>query len=183
MKNNFFQIRPAYVVKTLVYAFYAIMLICTASSFLYSVGYRGAVPDLILCATVSIAYFESEKTAAVFGMLGGFALEAVGSVGFGILSLFYMICGCMCAMLFVRVLQKNFGSYLLYTAAFMLVRTGISIIYIQLAMPDFSIQTAFEHTLATEYVLTVIAAVPIFFITRFISRRLDTSKDTQDVKM
>jgi len=183
MKNSFFHIRPAYVIKTLVWAVYAVVLISTTSSFLYSAGYRGAVPDLVLCATISLSYFESEKTAAVFGMLAGFTLEAVGSVGFGILPLFYMMCGCVSALLFVRVLQKHFGSYMLYTAVFMLVRMGISIIYIQFAMPDFSIQLAFEHTLITEYVLTLISAVPIFFITRIISRWLDTSRDTQDVKM
>lgn len=183
MKNNFFHIRPAYVIKAIVYALYAVFLICTTSSFLYSVGYRGAVPDLILCATVSLAYFESEKTAAVFGMLAGFALEAVGSVGFGILSLFYMMCGCVCAMLFVRVLGKHFGTYMLYTAVFMLARTGISIIYLQLAMPDYSIQLAFENTLVTEYVFTVLSAIPVFFVSRIISKCLDMSRDSQDVKM
>ena len=183
MKKSFFQVRPAYVIKALVYTAYAILLICTVSSFLPSLGYLGPAPDLLLFAVVSLSYFESEKIAAIFGMLAGFALEAVGSVGFCVLPLFYMLCGCVCSLLFSRVLQRNFGSYMLYGSLLMLLRAGISVIYTQLAMPDYSIDMLLKNTIALEYALSVACAPVLFFISSRIAKRLDTSRDQGEVIM
>lgn len=183
MKKSFFHLRPAYVIKTCVYSVYAILLICTVSSFLPSVGYRGAAPDLLLFAVIALSYFESERVAAIFGMIAGFALEAVGSVGFCILPLFYMLCGCVCSLLFTRVLQRNFGSYMLYGALLMLLRVGISVIYTQFSAPDYSIDLLFRNSLADEYVLSVACAPVLFLLTSVISKRLDTSRDQGEVLM
>ena len=183
MKNSFFQVRPSYVIKTVVYTLYAIFLICITSATLPSLGYNGAAPDLIICAVISLSYFESEKAASGFGMLAGFALEAVGSTGFSILPLFYMLCGCVSWLLFSRALQKNFGAYMLYTALFMIVRTFISVIYIQLSAPNFALDLAFKNTLLPEYVLTVCSAAFVFALTFFISKKLSAHKDMAQVKM
>ncbi len=183
MKKVYLRIRPTHVIKTAVYTLYAIILICTASSTLPAMNYTGAVPDLILCATVALAYFEGDKVAAVFGMAAGFALEAVGSVGFSVLPLFYMLCGAIGALLFVRALQKNLWAFMLYTALFMLMRSVISVIYIQFSMPDYSLATAFDCVLLSEYILSLLSAIPIFFITMGIARLLKLGSDTANVKM
>lgn len=183
MKKMYFNLRPADIIKVAVYALYAAVLICTVSSFLPAAGYKGAIPDLILCATVAVAYFEGERSAAVFGTAAGFALEAVGSVGFSILPVFYMLAGCVGALLFSRALQKHFGAYMLYTALFMLMRSIISIIYIQFSMPDYSIATAFDRVLLDEYGLTLVCAAIVFFATMGISRLLKIGGETGDMKM
>ncbi len=183
MKKIYFHIRPSHVIKTAVYTAYAIFLICTVSSTLPAMGYRSALPDLILGATVALAYFEGDRCSAVFGCAAGFALEAVGSVGFSILPLFYMLCGCVCALLFSRALQKNFGAFMLYTALFMLIRSVISVIYIQFSMPDYSLASAIEHVLLYEYAVTLISAIPVFFLTKGISKLLKLNSDAGDVKM
>ncbi len=183
MKNNFFQIRPYHVIKTIAYTLYAVILICISSSVLPAAGYTGAVPDLILCASLAIAYFEGNRTGAVFGTAAGFAAEAVGSLGFSVLPLFYMLCAAFGALLFSRALQKNFAAYMLYTAAFMLVRSAISVIYIQFSLPDYSLDIAIENVLLDEYALTLVCAVPIFFISMGISKILNAGGDTAEVKM
>ncbi len=183
MKKVYFNIRPFHVIKAAAYAVYSVFLICTVSSFLPSAGYRWAIPDLILCATVATAYFEGERVSAVFGMASGFALEAVGSVGFSILPVFYMLCGAVGALLFSRALQKHFGAYMLYTALFMLMRSVISAIYIQLFMPEYSIATAISQVLLGEYALTMLSAVWVFFLSKGISRVLRLSSETGSIKM
>ena len=183
MKMSFSGIRPSYVIKALTYALYTIVLISVLSALLPSAGYRWALPDLILCAVIAVAYYEGEKIAAVFGMLSGFALEGVGGVGVSLLPLFYMLVGCVCALLFLRILGKNLGAYMLYVIFFALIRASISIIYIQLSMPDFSLDVAFVHVLFPEYVATVITAPALFFITGAIAGRLNRKGEIQEGKL
>ncbi len=182
MKKIYIRVRPADIVKTAVYSLMAVFLICTVSSVLPAMKYTGALPDLILGAAVALAYFEGERVASVFGMAAGFALEAVGSVGFSVLPLFYMLCGACASFLFVRALQRNFGAYMLYMALFMLVRSVISVIYIQLEMPDYSIATAISNVLLDEYALTVLSAIPIFFTVKLL-HKLQKLGDSAEVKM
>ena len=183
MKKSFFHLRPAYVIKTCVYSVYAILLICTVSSFLPSVGYRGAAPDLLLFAVIALSYFESERVAAIFGMISGFALEAVGSVGFCILPLFYMLSGCICSLMFLRLLGKNFGVYMLYTALFSLVRASLTLAYIQLDLADLSLDIAFLNVLLPEYAATLISAPLMFILVGAISKRTSPKKDIQEMRV
>ena len=166
------NVRPSTIIKAVVYTFFSISLICTVSSFLPALGYRGAAPDLILCATIAIAYYEGERAAAIFGMLSGYALEAVGSTGFSILPVFYMLAGCVCALLFLNILGKNIGAYLIYVAAFSLVRAAISLIYVQFTTPDFAMGSAFLRVVLPEYGITLLASPVIFLICALISHRL-----------
>ncbi len=183
MKKSFFQLRPSYVIKTASYTVYAILLICTVSAAMPAMGYRSALPDLILCATVALAYFEGERVSAVFGMLAGFALESVGSTGFSILPLFYMLSGCVCALLFLKILGKNFGAYMIYVSLLALVRCAISLIYIQFSTPDYSIDLALGRVLLPEYAATVISAPVIFGLTYLISKRHNSKKSIQEERV
>ena len=166
------SVRPSTIVRAVVYTLFSISLICTVSSFLPGLGYRGAAPDLILCATIALAYYEGERAAAIFGMLSGYVLEAVGSTGFSVLPLFYMLVGCVCAMFFLSILGKNIGAYLIYVALFSLVRAAISLIYVQFTTPDFAMGSAFMRVVLPEYGVTLLASPVIFFICGLISRRL-----------
>ncbi len=177
------NVRPSAIIKTIVYTFFSISLICTVSAFLPSLGYRGAVPDLILCAAIALSYYEGERAAAVFGMLSGWALEAVGSTGFCILPLFYMLAGCVCAMLFINILGKNIGAYLIYVAGFSLVRAAISLIYIQFTTPDFAMGSAFLRVVLPEYGVTLLASPIIFLIMGLISRMLNSNRGIQEGRL
>ena len=182
-KERLSNVRPSSIVKTIVYTVYSLILVSTVTSFLPSFGYRGSAPDLILCATIAIAYCEGERVAAVFGMLSGFLLEAAGSTGFSMLPLFYMITGCVCAMLFLNILGKNIGAYLIYIAGFALVRAAITIIYIQFTVPDFGLGTALSRVVLPEYGVTLLASPLIFPITCFIHRRLSGKAGIQEGRL
>ncbi len=177
------SVRPSSVIKAAVYSLFCVVLVCTVSSALPSFGYRGASPDLILCATVALAYYEGERAACVFGMLSGFVLESVGSTGLSLLPLFYMLVGCVCALLFLKILGKNIGAYLLYVCVFMLVRSAISLIYIQFSDPDYIMSLAFTEVLVPEYLASVAASPIIFFICGFIYRRLNSRGSIQEGKL
>lgn len=180
LKEAISSVRPSQIIKCAVYAAFTVLLISITSSFLYSVGYRGAVPDLILCATIAVAYYEGERVAAVYGMLSGFALESVGSTGFSILPLFYMLVGCSCAMLFLKILGKNIGAYLLYVLAFACVRSAISLIYIQFSAPNYAMGIALSNVVLPEITATFISAPVVFFLAYLISRRLNAPRTVQE---
>ena len=182
-KEALSNIRPSTIVKTVVYTLYSLVLVSTVTSFLPSFGYRGSAPDLILCATIALAYCEGERVAAIFGMLSGFLIEAAGSTGFSMLPLFYMIVGCVCALLFLNILGKNIGAYLIYVAAFALVRAAISIIYIQFTVPDFGLGTALGRVVLPEYGVTMLASPVIFLLTSFIHRRLSGRSGIQEGRL
>ena len=176
-------IRPSMIVKTLVYTIYSLLLVSFVTSFLPAFGYRGAAPDLILCATIAVSYCERERAAAVFGMLSGFLLEAVGSTGITLLPLFYMVVGCVCAIFFVNILGKNIGAYLIYVAGFSLVRAAISIIYIQFTAPEFGFGAAFGRVVLPEYGVTLLASPIVFLLTCFIHRKLSGKSSIQEGKL
>ena len=180
IKEALSSLRPSQIVKFIVYALFSVILISITGSFLYSAGYRGAVPDLILCATIAVAYFEGERVAAVYGMLSGFALESVGSTGFSILPLFYMLVGCVCAMLFLKILGKNIGAYMLYVLAFGAVRGAISLIYIQFSAPNYAMGVAMSRVVVPELVATFCSSPVVFFLAYLISRRLNAPRTVQE---
>lgn len=179
-KEAISSVRPSQIVKCIVYTLYTVILISITGSFLYSLGYTGVVPDLILCATIAVAYFEGERVAAVYGMLSGFALEAVGSTGFSILPLFYMLVGCVCAMLFTTILGKNVGAYMLYVLAFGSVRCAISLIYIQFSAPNYAMGIALSRVVLPELAVSFIAAPAVFLLNYLISRRLNAPRTVQE---
>lgn len=183
MKSSFIQLRPSLIIKTAAYSFFSVLIICILSSFLPALGYMGARPDMLLCAVIALSYFESEKTAAVFGMLSGFVLEAAGGVGISILPLFYMLSGCICALMFLRLLGKNFGIYMLYVSLFSLVRAAITLIYIQLGTEDLSLDLAFSNILFPEFALTLVTAPLMFLSVYLISKRTDPKKDIQELRV
>ena len=182
-KETLSSIRPSSIVKAIVYTLYSLLLVSTVTSFLPSFGYRGATPDLILCATIALSYCEGERAASVFGMLSGFLLEAVGSTGFSILPVFYLMAGAVCAVLFMKILGKNIGAYIIYVAAFALVRAAISVIYIQFAAPDFGMGTAFSYVVLPEYGVTMLASPAVFLLTCFIHRRLSGRSGIQEGRL
>ena len=183
MKRSYIQIRPSYIIKTAVYSLFSMLCVCTLSSFLPALGYTGARPDLILCATLALSFYEGEKSAAVFGMLSGFVLEAAGSTGISILPLFYMLSGCICSLMFLRLLGKNFGVYMLYTALFSLVRASLTLAYIQLDLADLSLDIAFLNVLLPEYAATLISAPLMFILVGAISKRTSPKKDIQEMRV
>ena len=180
IRETLSSIRPSSVIKCVVYTFFSVFLICTVSSFLPSLGYRWAVPDLILCATIAVAYYEGERVAAVFGTVSGYALESVGSTGFSILPLFYMLVGCVCALLFLKVLGKNIGAYILYVLCFSLVRAAVSLIYIQFSAPNYVVGTALSRVIVPECAATFVSAPAVFFLAYLISRRLNAPRTVQE---
>lgn len=74
----------------------------------------GAVPDLILCATILLGYCRGREVGAVGGMAGGTMLAMLGSVGVTIAPVFYTFVGYLCGYFARAVEPKNLRSYLFF---------------------------------------------------------------------
>ena len=74
----------------------------------------GAVPDIMLCIVLCIAYFNGRHHGAITGIAAGALIETMASSGVVLLPLFYMIFGYVVGHFARAVQPKRFIPYLLY---------------------------------------------------------------------
>lgn len=74
----------------------------------------GAVPDLMLCATVMLGFCCGREEGAVLGILSGVLITMLGSYGITVAPVFYMMVGYVCGHFGRTVYPKRFLSYLFF---------------------------------------------------------------------
>lgn len=89
----------------------------------------GVVPDLMLCATVAIAFFCGPHAGAITGIGAGFLIEAMGSVGITFLPIAYLLVGYVLGSYAKAPGRRNFLAYLPYLGIGALLRGVITLIY------------------------------------------------------
>lgn len=77
----------------------------------------GAVPDVMLCATVLLGYCRGREAGAIGGIAAGVMLAALGSVGATVAPIFYMVVGYVCGYFARAVNPKGLLSYLVFLGA------------------------------------------------------------------
>lgn len=74
----------------------------------------GAVPDLVLCATVMLGFCRGREEGAVLGIVAGVLIAALGSYGITVAPVFYMAVGYVCGHFGRTVYPKRLLSYLFF---------------------------------------------------------------------
>lgn len=77
----------------------------------------GAVPDLMLCATVLLGYCNGREEGAIGGIAAGTLVAMLGSVGVTVAPVFYMMIGYVCGYFARAIYPKQFLGYLFFLAA------------------------------------------------------------------
>lgn len=154
--------------RSAVYGPMIFLLAVAQCSFFSDLRLFGSVPDLMLGVIVGIAMLDSQKAAAVCGIGAGFVIDALGSSGFSLSPLFYMLCGCLCGML-ARKMLPNFLSWavnLLVFSAAKSVFTAVNIFLLTRAIP---IKQMITKIILPEFICTFAVCLPLFFIIKLAS--------------
>ena len=130
-----------------------------------------ASPDLVLIAVIGLAVYDGERSGAVAGICGGVVAEAFGGgVHILFLPLFYMLCGYFIGLACRVFLNRNFISWMLYMLIGATLRGALSFIHAIFAESDINIYLIFTEVIITEYFVTLICAVPMYFAVRAVVR-------------
>ncbi len=124
---------------------------------------HGAVPDLLLAASVAIAIFDSEKAGAVAGVAAGFLAGALGGVGFNLLPLCYLLCAYVCGIWSTMSLSANLPSWLVYMLASGVIRAINSLVSVAVVYPDYSLLAVAKTLLLPEFIATFACSLLVYF--------------------
>jgi len=89
----------------------------------------GAIPDLMIAAVLCIGFFTGPYTGAVSGISAGFLIDALGSTGFTVLPLGYLLEGYIGGYLARRIPTRGFLQYLIFLAVTLVYRAAITLLY------------------------------------------------------
>ncbi len=123
----------------------------------------GAVPDIMLCIVLCIAYFNGRHHGAITGIAAGALIEAMASSGIVLLPLFYMVLGYTVGH-YARVVQpKRFVPYLLYLMFALLLRAGLTVLYACLTYQNIHLLQILIHAVLPEMLSTAVAGLCLYF--------------------
>ena len=123
----------------------------------------GAVPDLMLCFTVAIAFSEGERFGGICGLVSAFVIESLSGVGIALLPLLYMPVGFFGGIIAKNMLGDTFYSRAAMMAAAAAGRAVISVIYCMTQM-NITFGQTFSSVVIPEFFSTLIISPVVFVI-------------------
>lgn len=132
----------------------------------------GITPLFLMPAAISIAMLEGETAGGIYGIIAGLFWDCSTGRVFGFNALFLMIIG-IAIGLFVKFLIRNIpASCLLFTFIFTFTHEFITWFFFYYMEGNRNLVFALLHIILPTAAVTVVFAVPIYLLLRFISRRL-----------
>jgi hypothetical protein len=123
----------------------------------------GAVPDLMLCFTVAIAFSEGEKFGGICGLVTAFVIESLCGVGITLLPLLYMPIGFFGGVIARNMLGDTFYSRAAMMAAAAVGRAVVSLIYC-ISQMNISFGQAFTNIVVPEFFSTLVISPAVFIL-------------------
>lgn len=137
----------------------------------------GATPDLMLFATLCVAFFYGRYAGAITGIAAGFLIEAMGSVGITVLPLFYFLFGYLAGTTAGSSSQKNYPFYLLFCLPVaLLYRAALTVIYASLLFETVNLPQIFLSIVLPEMGDTALCGALLYFPSLLLCRILDRRK-------
>ncbi len=126
----------------------------------------GAVPDLCFVTLILVSYFCGKEVGAITGIVTGFAVDALGSLGISLLPIFYLFCGYLFGYFTRAIYPKRYSSYLVVLAAAIPVRMVITFVCICINYQTIHLIEILGGILLPEAAATVIFATVLYFPVR-----------------
>ena len=165
------------VMKWAVYAFSILLLAVFQMQAAFYPRIMDMTPLFLIPAVIAVAMFEGETAGGIFGVVAGLLWDSGTGRVFGFNALFLMCTG-IAIGLFVKFLLKSTPlSSLLFTAAFTVTHEFITWFFFYYMTGKRDIVYAFFHIMLPTAGLTLVFALPLYFLVRLINRRL-TSQDS-----
>lgn len=158
-----------YLLDILVYGLLAAFLAVLQTTLIPRIGIFNAFPDLVIGAICCIGIYREEEIAALFGLIAGLAVEALGSTGISVLPLFYMLMGYVCGRVGAGTRENAQISAFVITVPFICVaRTVFSLLsHILHYLGTVDLMTLLLYTLLPELIYDLIVCIPVYLIVKF----------------
>ena len=141
----------------------------------------GAIPDLLLAATLTLAMHDGEKTGAAAGIASGFLCSAIGGLSSPVYMLFAFLCGYLSGIASDHALSKNYPSFLAFSAFIYLAKGIFNVIDVSLYAENFNLLTTLSGVVIPEFFCSIILCSPIYFVfcalTRIFNKNHHERKD------
>lgn len=123
----------------------------------------GAVPDLMICTVLILAFFCGQYTGAVTGIAAGFLIEAIGSTGITVLPLCYLLCGYLAGHYARTVIPRRYSVYLIYLGCILAVRATVTVLYACMTYESVNLPVILLESVLPEAAVTAIAGAVMYF--------------------
>ena len=132
-----------------------------------------AVPDLMICTVLCLAFFCGRYTGAISGIAAGFLIEAIGSTGIVLLPVCYFLLGYIAGHFARAVIPKRYSSYLVYLTVTLFCRAAITVLYSCLTHRDVHIPMILLQSVLPEMLVTAIVGLVLYFPMKLFCGLLD----------
>ncbi len=123
----------------------------------------GRVPDLAFALVCAIGFVIKEKYGAVFGLVGGLFVMALGGTGISLAPICFTLCAYLSGALPNIILRRNFLSYLVFCAMMGGIHTLFSLIYYVMLSESSEIWSVIGKMIIPDFITTVICMIPAYF--------------------
>ncbi len=133
---------------------------------------RGFCPLLIIPLATSVAMREGELAAGIFGACCGLMLDLASGTILGFSSLWLLVCCPILSLLSQFWVKSNCISHLVLNLGVSLVMMLMDLLFVHWVWERGETVIAFKNELLPAYLGAVIGSVPVYFVVRFIHRKL-----------
>lgn len=133
---------------------------------------RGFCPLLIIPLATSVAMREGELAAGIFGACCGLMLDLASGTILGFSSLWLLVFCPVLSLLSQFLVKSNCISHLALNLGVCLVMMLMDLLFVHWVWERGESGIAFKNELLPAYLGAVIGSIPVYFVVRFIHRKL-----------
>ncbi len=162
-------------------AFTLIAVMCaTAQSTSFTLF--GATPPFTLAAVCAIGFIAKERYGAIFGLVGGILVYALGQSGFSLSPVLYVICGYFCGAMLEYFLAENLLSFIAYGAAAGLLQGLFTLMGCIMLSENFSLWAVLTKIILPQYAAFLICIIPAYGVVNLVYKLIKGKKKGQRLK-
>lgn len=121
------------------------------------------IPDFAFALVCAIGFVAKEKYGAVFGLICGVLVMALGGSGISVAPIYFTLGAYLSGALPNLILRRNFLSYLVFCAMMGGIHTLFSLIYFVMLSESNEIWSVIGKMIIPDFITTVICMIPAYF--------------------
>ena len=144
-------------IASVIILFVAVILQCA------DIRIMGRIPDFTFALVCAIGFVARERYGAIFGLLGGVLVMALGGSGISLAPVCFTLCAYLSGVLPNIILRRNFLSYLIFCAMLGGIHTFFSLVYYVMISESSEIWNVIGRMMIPDFITTVICMIPAYF--------------------
>ena len=146
------------IVKYAVYSVIMLLLLMLQTTFFTRLRPFSSTPDILIIAVACIGMFEGGRAGAIFGVVFGYAADALGSIGVAALPLYYMFTGYVCGEIASDYYRRSPLLFLIFDGGACALRAFVTLIYVTLTWHNFVIGDVIKNVILPELFSTAVCS-------------------------